>query len=64
MSALKAVDNSPTIVKVTMKMLAEKKGSVRYKAVGDEPAITDAYIMKHSLPMPFPQTVELTLTFK
>lgn len=63
MAALKAVE-SPAPVTVTMKMLAEKKGSVRYKAIGDEPAITDAYIMKHSLPTPFPETVKITLTFE
>lgn len=63
MTALKAVE-TPAPVKVTMKLYAEKKGSVRYKAVGDDPAITDSYIMKTSLPTPFPQTVELTLNFK
>jgi len=51
-------------VTVTLVMNSEKRHSVRYDAVGDDPALTSAYIMKHSLPKPYPQTVKVTLAFE
>jgi hypothetical protein len=58
-----AVVPSAEPVTVTLVKFEEKKGSVRYNAEGDDPAMTSAYIMKYALPKPYPQRIKVQLIF-
>jgi hypothetical protein len=61
---LKAVEaTEPRTVTVEFKLKDEKKGSVRYDASSDDPAVTSCYVMKKDLPKPYPQTFKMQLIF-
>lgn len=66
-SNLKAVEPDekvePKTVTIEFKLREEKKGSVRYDASSDDPAVTSAYVMKKDLPKPYPQTFKMQLIF-
>jgi hypothetical protein len=40
---------------------AEKKHSVRYDARDEDTAVTAVYVMKHSLPSPYPKQITISL---
>lgn len=49
---------------VNMVLFEEKKGSVRYNASDNDPAITSAYVMKNALPKPYPKSFKMQLIFE
>lgn len=63
LKAVEDTDNEPTTVTVNMVLFEEKKGSVRYNAEGNDPAITSTYVMKHALPKPYPKSFKMQLIF-
>lgn len=63
MSKLAVVEKESKVVTIDMVLFEEKKGSVRYNAVGNDPAVTSAYVMKKDLPKPYPQSFKMQLIF-
>ena len=51
-------------LRIEMKLNSEKKSSIRYDAIEDNPARSAVYIMKASLHRPFPQNIVIKVEAK
>lgn len=63
-TTLKEVKAEQQVVTVEFVLKAEMKHSVRYNAISEDPAVTAAYVMKTSLPTPYPKKFKMQLIFE